>query len=84
MKLLIVDWIDSSSDGDPWNSMREMIKDEPLECRSVGWVVKETDEFIHLVPNISIEKDPEDWRNGEGFGGVVIPRCNITMMQEVV
>ena len=83
MILMIIDWVDSCGE-DGWSHMRELIKAEPTKCRSVGWVAKETDEFIHLVPNISIEKDPEDWRNGEGFGGVVIPRCNITMIQEVV
>ena len=80
---MIVDWIDSCGT-DGWASLRGLSKDEPTKCRSVGWVVKETDEFIHLVPNISVEKDPEDWRNGEAFGGIVIPRCNIEMMQEVV
>ena len=83
MKLLIVEWIDSSS-ADSWASLRELAKDKIAKCRSVGWVVKETEEFIHLVPNISVDEDPEDWRNGEGFGGIVIPQVNIISMQEVV
>ena len=83
MKLMIVEWIDSGSSAS-WATLRGLILDEPLKCRSIGWVIRETDEFVHLVPNLSVEKDPEDWRNGEGFGGIVIPQVNIISMQEVV
>ena len=85
MNLMIVEWVDAVSDAADWTSLKEMLRDEPIKCRSVGWVVAETDKFLHLVPNIGVDKDdPEDLRCMQGFGGIVILKDNIISTQEVI
>ena len=79
MKLVIIEWVDVAGDSGSWETMKELLKGKPLGCRSVGWVIKETDEYIHVVPNIAADPEDED----EGFGGASIPKDYIKSIQEV-
>ena len=71
MKLVIVNWMDSSSRTGWWN-IGAIKKDKVLLCRSVGWIVKENKEHIVLAPHIT------DWRKHknlkiQGSGIISIP-----------
>ena len=56
-KLVLIEWVDSHS-GRGWQSLDELKdKAEPLYCRSVGWLVKETRDCKVIVPHISGEKN---------------------------
>ncbi len=64
-KLVLIEWVDSHS-GKGWQSLDELEgKAEPLFCRSVGWLVKETRDCKVIVPHISGEKN----------GGIVLQGC---------
>ena len=71
-KLVLIEWVDSHS-GRGWQSLDELKdKAEPLYCRSVGWLVKETRDYKVIVPHISGEE------NGDivlhGCGDLMIPK----------
>jgi len=61
MRLVIVDWVDSTA-GEGWKTLREMKGAENgLTCRSVGWILKESKECLVIVPHIAGESldDPQ-------------------------
>lgn len=65
MKLVLVEWLDSHS-GRGWQQLEEIEQAaEPLYCRSVGWLVKETKECKVLVPHIA----------GEANGDIILLGC---------
>lgn len=52
-RLVIVEWIDSSS-GEGWRPTDELAtQTAPVRCQSVGWVLAETKEAIVLVAHTS-------------------------------
>jgi len=75
MKLVLVEWLDSHS-GRGWQDFDQLERAaEPLYCRSVGWLVRETKECKVIVPHLSGEK------NGtatlQGCGDLTIPTAAI-------
>ncbi|KKN79665.1 hypothetical protein LCGC14_0338690 [marine sediment metagenome] len=83
MKLVLIEWIDSHS-GRGWRTTEEIERcAEPLYCRSVGWLIKETKQVKVIVPHIAGEK------NGDiilqGCGDLTIPTkaiIKITTLKE--
>lgn len=77
-KLLVIEWVDSHATNG-WRPLDD-IACEPLHCRSVGWLVGETDQMVVLVASISGEK------NGDitlfGCGEIAIPKSAITNRME--
>ena len=70
-EIVLIEWVDSHS-GRGWQDFEDLQgKATPLYCRSVGWVIEETEECKLVVPHISGEK------NGhiilQGCGDLVIP-----------
>jgi hypothetical protein len=65
-KLVLVEWLDAHA-GRGWqtaDAIREAA--EPLYCRSVGWLVRETADCKVLVPHISGERDGIEFLTGSG------------------
>lgn len=52
MDLVIVYWLDAHS-VDGWHNAEELAKLEPMEVRSVGWVVGQTNDILKLVTTVS-------------------------------
>jgi hypothetical protein len=48
MKLLYVEWIDASS-GPGWQTVEAMRDQQPLYCRSVGWLIHENKDHLLLA-----------------------------------
>ncbi len=69
MKLEFVTWIDSRMTSG-WAEIEDR-ESTIWPIKSVGWVVKETDELIHLVPHIGTNPD-------QGCGDMMIPKIAIT------
>lgn len=70
-EIVLIEWVDSHS-GRGWQTLGELEEStEPLYCRSVGWLIKETKQCKVLVPHIAGEK------NGDivllGCGDLTIP-----------
>jgi len=83
MKLVLIEWLDSHS-GRGWQTIEELERAaEPLYCRSVGWLLKETKHCKVIVPHIGGEE------NGDilllGCGDLTIPAkaiIKITVLKE--
>lgn len=69
--LVLIEWLDAHA-GRGWQTPERLYETaEPLYCRSVGWLVKETKDCKVLVPHISGEKDGEPFLTG--CGDLTIP-----------
>lgn len=51
--LVVIDWVDSCSNGGVWHSADEVRSSEPSACRSVGWVVREDRRALVLASHLS-------------------------------
>jgi hypothetical protein len=81
MRLVLVEWVDSSS-GDGWRPLDELAKTAvAVHCRSTGWVASDSDEAIALVSHISGE------RNGNirlfVTGDIAIPKCAVVRITDL-
>lgn len=80
MKLVLIEWIDSSSAPDGWNRLDELkISTKPIRCRSVGWLLHEGNDAKTLVAHISGESDQHN--NARACGDMTIPNCAILKMR---
>ena len=58
-RLVMVEWIDAiSHDGGAWlstddDNFMSAPSLEPSNCRSVGWVLKDTERYIHIAAHFS-------------------------------
>ena len=78
MKLVLVEWLDSHA-GDGWQSLDAIKQNaETVLCRSVGWLLSESEGCKVIVPHISGEKN-EDTRPC-GRGDLSIPDKAIVKM----
>jgi len=69
MKLVLIDWIDSHS-GRGWQAVEQLeTTAEPLYCRSVGWLLKESNGCKVIVPHLAGEKQG----CFQGCGDITIP-----------
>lgn len=54
----VVEWLDHCSMfGRKWESLSDALELEPALVQSIGWVVKETREFIILIPSLCEETE---------------------------
>lgn len=74
MRIIKINWVDSVRASD-W-ALLEDIDDKPLDCVSVGFLIKETDEQITIAQNYGIK--PEQVCNL-----MTIPRCSIRDIKEL-
>lgn len=72
-KLIYIEWIDSRGSRAEWTHLEDM-DNECCLLNSVGWVLKDTDELIHIVPHMG--DDPK-----QGCGDMVIPKCSIRTLR---
>ena len=80
-KLAIIEWVDSYSVYEGWDFIKELSDPKIVKCLSVGWILKETEDCILLMPHISDTNDKETL--GAGRGGLTIPKISITNRKEI-
>lgn len=57
-KLLLVEWLDSTSRNE-WNAVDEIVADVRVpKCRSVGWLLHEVDTHVYLASSLFAYDDP--------------------------
>ncbi len=72
-----ITWLDITSQTDPWIDMDEALEMKPAIMVSVGWIVKDTLEFVTLASTLDTEE--------ELVGDVnCIPRATIMSIDELV
>ena len=74
MKIVVIDWVDSVRAFD-WTLMED-VDEKSLDCVSVGFLLKETDEHITIAQNYGIK--PEQVCNL-----ITIPKCSIRNIREI-
>lgn len=80
MKLVLIEWLDSSSCRAGWRALDELKRDSgAVRCRSVGWLVSERNASKVLVPHIS--GDEQDGVRPYGKGDIAIPNKAIVKMR---
>lgn len=69
-KIVLIEWVDSYSVYEQWDFLKDLKEPEIIKCKSVGFIIKETDESILIMPHISGD-------NEAGKGGICIPKLAI-------
>jgi len=75
-KLVLIDWVDSYSVYEQWDFIKHIKEPEIVKCKSVGFLIKDTEESILILPHISGESEA-------GMGGICIPKVSITKITEL-
>ena len=73
-KIVVIDWADSVRASD-WTFIED-VDEKPVDCISVGFLLKETDEHITIAQNYGIK--PEQVCNL-----ITIPKCSIRNIREI-
>ena len=74
MKIVVIDWVDSVRAFD-W-TLIEDVDEKSLDCISVGFLLKETDNHVTIAQNYGIK--PEQVCNL-----ITIPKCSIRNIREI-
>ncbi len=75
--LLLVEWHDSQRLGDEWVDIESIGVDHNI-CISVGYLLKEDDKVIVIMPNLDCRDNPV-----HGIGGMIIPKCSVVKRREL-
>lgn len=70
--LVYVQWLDSSRRVE-WSEIATS-KTADLRCVSVGWLIRDCDDFVEVAPHLSTVLG--EFRHS--VGSMIIPRCAIT------
>lgn len=75
MRLVLVEWVDSLGPGGTWAELTDLPPEIAI-CRSVGWLLHDTDACKVLVPHV-IEAAPQARAKRQGAGDMTIPTAAI-------
>lgn len=67
--LIVVEWYDHSGDGG-WVELKEL-DDQPIACKTVGLLVKETTTSLHIMSTVSND-------GGHGGNNEVLKSCIVS------
>lgn len=79
--LVMIDWIDSYGCSTDWRELEALKKDQPMVCKSVGWLLAgdiNNAQFVTIVPHVT--PGDHERANQQGCGDMTIPRRAITSM----
>ncbi len=78
MKLVLIEWIDTSA-GRGWQPLEDIDKDcQPVYRRSVGWLLADKNGCKTIVPHISEETNGDIMMNA--CGDIIMPTKSIVKM----
>ena len=77
--LVLVEWVDSARPVAEWRFLSDAPEPTVIECKSVGWVVRETESVLMLAPNIGDVGTESE----QGCGFIRIPKASITRRASV-
>lgn len=80
LKLVYVEWLDHASFTEStWREADEYEDLNPATCKTIGWILRETEDMIILVQTIHYSDEFEDKYCGE----MGILKGAITLMKEI-
>lgn len=83
MKLVLVEWVDSYGCSTNWRHLKE-IDDKRLLCKTVGWILREDDDRLVIVPHITCGlKDEYGMEDECGCGDMTIPKEAVKKVTEL-
>lgn len=78
-KLVLIEWLDSAQPSPGWLYTNDLPSIEPVYCRSIGWLVAESENVVMLAPNMGeVGTDAE-----QGCGFIRIARPSIKAIHDV-
>ena len=81
LRLVLIEWVDSYGGTTGWKALEDCTPD-PLVCRSVGWLLHDTEQVKVLVPHM-IQPDPETRIAAQGRGDMTIPCAAILTQRDL-
>jgi hypothetical protein len=81
-RLVVVDWVDSSSTGRTWRGINEFGPEasKPLQCRTVGYLMATSKLAITLAMNLAYEPGCAPHSAGNDMN---IPVCSILRVKTI-
>lgn len=79
-RLVLVEWVDSQGGGG-WKDLRDALRDadeNTLACESVGWLLKETEDWVLLAGTVTTSSDRQV------CDPMQIPRCAVARIRSLV
>ena len=74
LKIVLVEWDDSMGCASSWSIIEDGAAPQPLTCRSVGWLLFDTETSLTIVPHLSDEHlDAKQ----QGCGDMTIPKSAV-------
>ena len=82
LPIIDITWVDSHGGDNGWEVVESLddVLCRPLECRSVGFVLKESDDCIVIAHNVS---NGHDGVEPQFTMGMTIPKCAIVKRVEI-
>ena len=77
--LVYVEWVDSLGCAENWEPLSEDVELTPARCCSVGWIYKQGDDSVLLIPHLGIGNQGHTAKHG--CGDMLIPRVAITKIE---
>jgi hypothetical protein len=68
--LVLVEWVDSSLPAPGWRYLQDQENTEPVNCKSVGWLIKDQPHYKVIVPHLGYGTSPDPY---QGSGDIAIP-----------
>jgi hypothetical protein len=59
LRLVAIRWVDAYGDGGKWQDLSDATAGKVI-CKTVGWVVDESQEAIAVVQSLAINEDDDD------------------------
>ena len=81
MKLVLIEWVESFGCSSKWEELSDDCKPEPILCRSVGWLFRDTEDCKVIVPHIA---NVSDGGLQQGCGEMTIPTKSILSILDIV
>lgn len=78
-KLVKIEWHDSRGVNHQWELLEDSEGEKICVCISVGYIIRETVEYIKIAPHIT---DYED-KNLQHIGSMTITQCSIRNIKEI-
>lgn len=77
MRLVLIEWVDSSGHGEGWQDIATDQDDTALVCQSVGWLVKDGENIKVIAPHYHKSDTGGGMR---GWGVMTIPTRSVIRM----
>ncbi|KKL26432.1 hypothetical protein LCGC14_2395360 [marine sediment metagenome] len=70
----LIEWIDSKGITDEWEFLERLKPITCCICRSIGFIVEETDDYVTIAQSLTLTEIPE---NSQVLGRMSIPKVAI-------